>query len=202
MMAKQVAENAAPRPPTKAGNFGWIAWAAYIGLAVLGHWRWALLAGAIVMTVIVAIEYRHRAVKISDATALTFFALMLPLSMAIGSWLINGYNVLIVWAMFGVVFWTTIAIGFPFTLQFAHEQAPPAVWNEPIFIQTNYRISLLWAVIATVNTILGIAMHVSGHPLIVGVVVTTLLMIFGFVAGGWYARHVEARFPQAAAAAG
>jgi hypothetical protein len=100
------------------------------------------------------------------------------------------------------VFWTTIAIGFPFTLQFAREQRPPAVWNEPIFIRTNYQISLLWALIATVNTILGLAMHFGAHPVIVGVVLPTLLMVFGFVATGWYGKHVGARFQQAGAAAG
>jgi all-trans-retinol 13,14-reductase len=201
-MADQLANGAVPGSPTKAGNFNWIAWAAYIALAVIGHWRWALLAGAIVMAVIIAIEYRHQAVKIPDATALAFFALMLALSTAIGTWLISGYNVLIVWAMFGLVFWTTIAIGFPFTLQFSREQTPPAVWDEPIFIRTNYQISLLWALIATVNTIFGILMHFSLHPLILGVVLPTILLIFGLVAGPWYGKYVGARAQQAGAAAG
>ncbi|HEX4208776.1 MAG TPA: hypothetical protein VHY56_00165 [Candidatus Binataceae bacterium] len=201
-MAEQLANSTAPGAPTKAANFGWIAWLVYIALAVMRHWLWALLAGAILSAVIVAIEYRHRAVKIPDATSLSYFALMLAVSAAIGTWLINGYNVMIVWAMFGIVFWATIAIGFPFTLQFAREQTPPAVWHEPIFIRTNYQISLLWAIIATVNAILGFAMHFSPHPLIVGVILPTLLMVFGFVAGAWYGKHVAARFPQVTAAAG
>jgi hypothetical protein len=201
-MAEQLANNAAPGAPTKAGNFGWIPWAAYIALGFIGYWRWALLAGSVATAVIVAIEYRHHAVKIPDATSLGFFVAMLAVSMAIGTWLISGYSVMIVWAIFGAVFWATIALGFPFTLQFAREQAPPAVWHEPIFIRTNYHISLLWAFIATINTILGIAMHFSTHPLIVGVVLPTLLMIIGFVAGGWYGKHVGALSEQAGAAAG
>ncbi|HUN57745.1 MAG TPA: hypothetical protein VMU41_06490 [Candidatus Binataceae bacterium] len=201
-MAEQLADNAAPGPPTKAGNFGWIPWAAYIGLGLIGHWRGGLLAGAVGMAVIIAIEYRYRAVKIPDATGLAFFALMLVVSMAMGPWLVSGYSVPIVWAIFGIVFWTTIAIGFPFTLQFAREQVPPAVWDAPIFIRTNYRISLLWALIATVNTILGIAMHFSTYPQVVGMVLPAVLLIFGFVAGGWYGKHVAARFEQTGAAAG
>lgn len=200
-MAEQLADNAA-LGSTKAENFGWIAWVAYIALGVMGHWRLALLAGAIGMAVIVAIEYRHRAVKIPDATALAFFAVMLLVSMVIGTWLINGYNVMIVWAMFATVFWTTIAIGFPFTLQFAREQRPPTWWHHPAFIRTNYQISLMWALIATVNTILGLAMHFSAHPLIVGAVPTTLLLVFGFIATGWYSKHVAARFEQAGATTG
>jgi all-trans-retinol 13,14-reductase len=201
-MAEQFADNVAPGAPTKAGNFGLIAWVLYIALAATGHWRWALFAGAIVTALIVAIEYRHHAVKITDATALVYFAVMWAVSMAIGTWLINGYNVLIVWAVFGIVFWTTIAVGFPFTLQFAREQTPPAVWHEPVFIQTNYRVSLLWAVIATINAALGSAMHFSRYPMTIGAVATTLLLVFGIVASGWYGKHVAAQYPQAVAAAG
>jgi hypothetical protein len=40
-------------------------------------------------------------------------------------------------------------------------------------------------------------MHISAHPLIVGIVLPTLLLIFGFVGDGWYSNHVAARFPQA-----
>jgi all-trans-retinol 13,14-reductase len=201
-MAEQLADNVAPGAPTKAANFGWIAWVLYIALAVMGHWRWALFAGAIATASIVAIEYRHHAVKIPDATALAYFAVMWAVSMATGTWLINGYNVLIVWALFGIVFWMTIAIGFPFTLQFAREQTPPAVWHEPVFMQTNYRISLLWAVIATINAGLGIAMHFSRYPMTVGVLMPTLLLVFGMVAGGWYGKHVAAQYPQEAVATG
>ena len=42
------------------------------------------------MGVIVAIEYRHRAVKIPDATSLGFFAVMFAVTMIIGNWLIAG----------------------------------------------------------------------------------------------------------------
>ena len=58
----------------------------------------------------------------------------------------------------------------PFTLAIcAREMAPAEAWSQRIFIQANYRISLLWALIATANSILGIAMHFSSRPLTMGV---------------------------------
>jgi hypothetical protein len=192
--AAQRAGTIATGPATKAGNFGWIAWVAYIAFDVMGRWRLSLLSGAVVMGVIVAIEYRHQAVKVTDATALGFFAGMLAVTMVIGTWLIATYNVSIVWAMFAIVFWTSIVIGSPFTLQFARETVPPEVWNQPIFIQTNYRISLLWAILATINVTLGVVMLRSSHPLIVGIAIPAILMIFGIAAGGWYGKHVAAKF--------
>ena len=189
-----------PHPASNAGSFAWIAWAGYIVFDVLGRWRLSLLSGALIMGVIVAIEYRHRAVKIPDATSLGFFAVMLAVTMIFGNWLIADYNVLIVWAAFAIVFWMSIAVGAPFSLQYAREMAPVEAWGQRIFIQANYRISLLWALIATANSILGIAMHFSSRPLLVGGVLPALLMVFGFVAGGWYAKRVAAqRGPVAAA---
>jgi len=191
--AAQPAGAITPGPATNIGSFGWIAWVAYIVFDVMGRWRLSLLSGTVVMGVIVAIEYRHRAVKIPDATSLGFFAVMLAVTMITGDWLIADYNVLIVWAAFAIVFWTSIAIGAPFTLQYAREKVPAEAWGDPIFAQANYRISLLWALIATANSILGIAMRFSSRPLIIGIVLPTLLMVFGFVAGGWYAKRIEAQ---------
>lgn len=33
----------------------------------------------------------------------------------------------------------------PFTLAYAREQVPPALWTAPIFIRTNYIVSAVWA---------------------------------------------------------
>lgn len=191
--ANQAAGNV-PGTPAKAPNFAWIAWLVYIIGAVLGRWPWALFGGTVIMLVIVGIEYRHRAVKIPDAVALGFFTVMLAVTVAIGQWVIADYNVLIIWSAFAIVFWATILMRFPFTLQYAREQAPPAVWHQPAFMRTNYLISLLWAAICTVNAIFGFVMLKSSHRLILGVIAPTALMIFAYAAGGWYGKHVAARF--------
>jgi len=195
-MEPQRAQEGARGAAAKLPKYGQIAWLVYIALGVAGHWRWALVGGTIGMAVMVAAEYRHGAVKIVDCISLGFFAVMLAVSIAIGPWLIAKYNALIVWAAFAIVFWTTIAIGFPFTLQYAHERAPVEVWHRPAFIRTNYRISLLWAIVATINAALGMAMHWSSRPLIVGVLIPTTLMVFAFAAGSWYGKHVKAQFQE------
>jgi hypothetical protein len=196
----QPASDEVPGAPTKAPMFAWIAWLIYIIGAMRGRWPWGLLGGAIGMLVIIGIEYRHRAIKIVDATSLGFFVMMLAASIALGQWIIADYNVLIVWAIFAFVCWATILMDFPFTLQYLREQAPPAVWHQPVFIRTNYFISLLWAVICTINTMLGFAMLKSAHPLILGAIVPTALMIFAYAAGGWYGKHVLAKLKDRIAA--
>jgi hypothetical protein len=186
--------------PTKAPNFAWIPWLIYVVGAASGYWLWALAGGALAMLVVVAIEYRHHATKIVDCTSLGFFIVMLAAAFATGQWIIAGYNVLIVWTAFAVVFWTTIAIGAPFSLQYARERAPSSAWHHPIFIRANYRISLLWAVISTINALLGLAMLKSPHPIIVGIIAPTVLMVFAYAASDWYGKRVSAKFKDKLAA--
>jgi hypothetical protein len=38
----------------------------------------------------------------------------------------------------------SMAIGNPFTLQYAREQTPREFWNSPVFIRTNYIITAVW----------------------------------------------------------
>jgi hypothetical protein len=38
----------------------------------------------------------------------------------------------------------SLAVGRPFTLQYAREEAPQEVWNSPEFMRTNQVITLVW----------------------------------------------------------
>jgi hypothetical protein len=39
----------------------------------------------------------------------------------------------------------SLAIDRPFTLQYAREQTPPEVWNTPLFLAVNRRVTWVWA---------------------------------------------------------
>lgn len=47
----------------------------------------------------------------------------------------------------------SIAIRTPFTLQYAREQVPEALWNTPEFLRTNYIITGVWTLAFAVMTI-------------------------------------------------
>jgi hypothetical protein len=88
-------------------------------LYAFGLWTAATLAGL----AIVAREIRTASVKIIDLTSLGFFVLALTMLLTVGGPVFNHYHIIMVWAVFAVVTWTTILIGFPFTLQLARESA-------------------------------------------------------------------------------
>src|SRR5712691_4430821 len=83
----------------------------------------------VVALAILAHEYRCHAVKILNCTAAAFFAFSLMTTIAVGPALFKNYNTFITWSVFAIVTWVTLLIGFPFTLQYAREQAPREVWG-------------------------------------------------------------------------
>ncbi len=50
--------------------------------------------------------------------------------------------------------WATIAIGKPFSLDYAREHSDPALWERPDFIRANVVITALWAMTFTANAAL------------------------------------------------
>lgn len=54
-----------------------------------------------------------------------------------------------------------LAIGKPFTLDYAREHTDPALWNQPEFLRTNFIITLMWTLSFTANAILAWAKMVG-----------------------------------------
>lgn len=47
--------------------------------------------------------------------------------------------------------WTTLAIGRPFTLDYARAQVDRSMWDNPLFVRSNRLITAIWAAAFTVN---------------------------------------------------
>jgi hypothetical protein len=50
--------------------------------------------------------------------------------------------------------WLTVALGKPFTLDYAREHTDPSLWNHPDFIRTNVLLTSVWASTFTLNVAL------------------------------------------------
>jgi hypothetical protein len=84
----------------------------------------------------------------------------------------------------------SMAIGRPFTLQYAKENVPPELWNTPEFLRTNYILSGAWAlafaVIVAAEAALLFEPHMS-HRVGILLIVAALVGAFKFTA--WYPAH-------------
>jgi hypothetical protein len=177
-----------------ATNLGAIAWIAYGLLSANGYWIAAALGALAVALAIVAHEYSKNAVKIMNCTTVVFFAFALITTIAVGPSLFKSYNIWLTWAVFAVVTWATLLIGFPFTIQYAREQAPREVWDHPLFMRLNVILTVVFGLIFTVNAALGLIALMTGHLLSLGLVVPISLLIAGMVFSAQYPKRYSHRF--------
>jgi all-trans-retinol 13,14-reductase len=175
-------------------NYGIVAWIVYGALSANGHWVVAALGALAVALAILAHEYSCDAVKILNCTAAAFFAFSLVITIAVGPALFKNYNIFLTWAIFAVVTWVTLLIGFPFTIQYAREQAPREVWDHPLFLRLNVILTVVFGVMFTVNAGLGVLALMTGHLLSLGLIVPMSLLIAAIVFSGQYPKRYSQRF--------
>lgn len=178
-------------------KLGYLAWMVYGLLAGGDRWLSAGLAGAALMSVVVAAEYRHRASKLMDCTSLSYFAAEILIVLAGGTLFIRRYHLILVWGVFAAVAWLTLIAGAPFTLQYTREHMSSAARSEPAFYRMNRRLTVVWSLIFTIGAMLGAIVLKYGHALLLGVIVPMAAMGFGLVFSQLYPRRYAARFASA-----
>lgn len=177
-----------------ATNFGFTVWLTYGVIAGNGYWIAAALAALVIAAAIVAHEYSRNAIKIMDLTTVAYFAVTLVTTVASGPWLFKNYNVFLTWSVFALVTWATLLIGFPFTIQYAREQAPVEVWDHPLFMRLNVILTVIFGLIFTVNTGLGVLALTTDHLLWLGLIVPLALLISAIVFSSIYPKSYAERF--------
>jgi hypothetical protein len=179
--------------PGFLSNSGFIAWGLYGVLIVVGHPTAAVCAGFVVMLALVTREFSIGAVKIIDCTSLSFFALALLTIVMTGHDLFI-YRIVAAWGIFAVVAWTTVLVGFPFTLQYARERAPREIWNAAPFHTMNVVMTVAWAVIFTLDTIFATLALRGRYVLMLDAVIPTITLGLGYAFNRFYPEHLRKRF--------
>jgi hypothetical protein len=81
----------------------------------------------------------------------------------------------------------SMAVGSPFTLQYAREQVAPELWDRPEFIRTNYVITGAWALAFAVMVVAEFALlYVPALPSRVGMIAIILALVGAVKFTGWY----------------
>jgi hypothetical protein len=100
-------------------------------------------------------------------------------------WLINDAGLLLI--ALG-----SLAIGLPFTLQYAREQVAPELWDNPVFMSVNLRITAAWACAFAVMLLAKLAVAtVPGVPGWVGGMASILASIAAIKFTTWYPAYVR-----------
>jgi len=124
--------------------------APFITFAVLIHFGLtepALWAGAAVAAGLILRDrlLLGRSVKILEVGTVVLFAgLALYTAITAQVWTIPLVRLVVDLGLLMIVL-ISLAIGLPFTLQYAREEAPEAIWLRPEFLATNRSITAAWA---------------------------------------------------------
>lgn len=138
---------------------------------------------------------RREAVKVLEIGSLVLFgALVLYTVIAAPTWTVATVRLAVDSGLFAIVV-VSLAIGQPFTLQFARERVPQEYWMAPQFIVTNQHITAAWAAAFAVLTAADAAAeYVSAIPLWIDIAASVAAFAAALLFTQWYPAAVTRRF--------
>jgi hypothetical protein len=150
----------------------------------------ALAAAALVLRDAAA---PHRAPKILEVgTVLLFAGLTLYTWLDNPGWTVVGVRLCVDAGLLAIVL-LSIALRRPFTLQYARERVPEALWGTPEFIRTNYVITAVWSLAFIVVVLAESALVYTSMSGKLGIIAIIAALIGAIRFTGWYPEHVRRR---------
>lgn len=179
-----------------------LAFAPFIAFALVDRLAGAtegLIAGALVSAALLARDRLTpgRSPKILEiGTALLFCGLAAYALLGLATWSVIGVRLCVDAGLLLIVL-ASMALGRPFTLQYARERVAPEFWSSPVFLHTNYVITAGWAVAFAVMVAAETALlYLPGLPPRAGVLAIIAALVGAVKFTGWYPEHVRARGPR------
>jgi hypothetical protein len=153
-----------------------------------------LIAGAVVALCLLVRDWMTpgRTPKILEVgTAILFGALALYALLAAPTWSVIGVRLCVDVGLLAIVL-VSIAVGRPFTLQYARERVPEALWSTPAFRRVNYVITAAWALAFAVMVAAELCLlYVPGFPQRAGIIAIVVALIAAVKFTGWYPEHAR-----------
>ncbi len=150
------------------------------------------LVVALVLSIIMGITGMHRGVILW--AGLLFFVSATLAVVVFENMGVVHYMGIIASSVLAIATWLTVLLKKPFTLDYAKQHTPPALWTSPAFIGTNMVLTSAWGVVFTVNALL--AWGKMAHFLLpeLGYEVISYALLIGTAAfTSWYPNHVRTR---------
>jgi hypothetical protein len=142
--------------------------------------------------------WRNESVKIFEIGSLILFAVLVTYTvLAAPRWTVASVRLAVDGELLGIVV-VSLAIGRPFTLQYARERVPEQFWVSPIFLSTNRKITLVWAMtFAVLVAADGAAEYVAAIPLWVDITASIVAFVGAVWFSRWYPNVVRRRIARA-----
>jgi phytoene dehydrogenase-like protein len=167
----------------------WVAWLPatlapfilYFVLAGSGQLVAGILAGLLAALALNGARLIRRQTKLLELVLVPFFLIHLLVTVGFQATFFRQYDGVILEGVMALVAWGGLLIGSPFTLEYARDDYPRELWHNPQFVLTNQIITIVWACVFTLITLVGLA-SASGAalPALVTNWLPALLTVLGF----------------------
>jgi len=152
------------------------------------------LAGALVTSALLVLRMRRRrqSLKILEVGSLALFALLIAYTLAVRPvWTVATVRLAVDAGLFAIVA-VSLAIGRPFTIQYAREQVAEQFWNTPQFMAVNRAISGVWGAAFAVMVLADLAAaYVAAIPIWADVAASVLAFAAAVTFTRWYPARVR-----------
>jgi hypothetical protein len=152
------------------------------------------LTGALVTSALLVLRMRLRreSLKILEVGSLALFALLIAYTLAARPvWTVATVRLAVDAGLLAIVV-ISLAIGRPFTLQYAREQVAEQFWNTPQFMAVNRAISSAWGAAFAVMVLADIAAEfVPAIPLWIAVAASVTAFAGAVAFTRWYPARVR-----------
>jgi len=133
-------------------------------------------------------RWRGRSAKILEVGAITLFGLLaLFTAVSHWEWTLTAVRLAVDLGLLAIVL-VSIAIGRPFTMQYARERIAEQHWQTPLFLAINRRITWVWAAVFAVLVAAHVATVFFSVPAWIDGVVTVAAFVY---ATGFTTRYPE-----------
>ncbi len=160
------------------------------------------LIGAFAVSVFLCLRERRRgqSVKILEIGSVVLFGVLVAYTLlAAPRWTVATVRLAVDGGLLTIVL-VSLAIGRPFTLQYARERVPEPIWALPVFFTTNRLITVVWAVALAVHVAADAAAeYVPAIPLWLDIVASIAAFLGAVWFTRWYPAAVQRRFANATA---
>ncbi|MGI4816026.1 MAG: hypothetical protein ACRYG5_20085 [Janthinobacterium lividum] len=151
-----------------------------------------LLAGALVSAglLIRDVLINKRGIKILEiGTLILFVGLALYAMLRGAQWSMAAVRLRVDAGLLLIVL-ISLAIGKPFTLQYAREQVSRELWDSPAFMHVNIVITAAWALAFVVMVAADVLLtYAPTVPRSVGIITTVAALVAAVKFTGWYPSH-------------
>ena len=147
----------------------------HLGFIEGGLWAGALMAAVLLLRDRLLLG---RSFKILEVGTMVLFAGLALYSAATAyAWTIPAVRLVVDAGLLAIVL-VSLAVGVPFTLQYARESTPAEIWSRPEFLTVNRRITLVWAAAFLVMVAADAAMvFVPEIPRRIDIIATVLALV-------------------------